>query len=48
MAVGEDAVARLRFEDVTYPFCSPACLRRFLEDPVKYATAADRETKPEL
>ena len=48
MAVGEDAVARLRFEDVTYPFCSPACLRRFLEDPMKYAGAADRESKPDL
>ena len=48
MAVGEDAVARLRYDDVTYPFCSPLCLRKFLEDPERYASSADRGSKPEL
>lgn len=50
MAVGDDAVARLRFDDVDYAFCSPVCLRKFLEDPQRYASAlgAIREAKPEL
>lgn len=47
MAVGEDAAARLRYEDVTYTFCSPACLRRFLEDPQRYASV-ERGEKPDL
>jgi adenylate cyclase len=48
MAVSSDAVARLRYEDTDYAFCSPACLRKFLEDPDRYAAAVDREAKPEL
>lgn len=48
MTVGADAVARLRYDDVTYAFCSPACLRRFLEDPSRHTTVPDREAKPEL
>jgi class 3 adenylate cyclase/YHS domain-containing protein len=48
MAVSTDAVARLRFEDTDYGFCSPACLRKFLEDPERYAAAPAREAKPEL
>lgn len=48
MAVTDDAVARLRYEDAEYAFCSPVCLRRFLEDPDRYTAAPSRETKPEL
>jgi class 3 adenylate cyclase/YHS domain-containing protein len=48
MAVGEDAAARMRYQDVEYTFCSPACLRLFLEDPQRYAAAVPRESKPEL
>jgi adenylate cyclase len=48
MTVTEDAVARLRYEDVMYTFCSPTCLRRFLEDPTRYAAAPDRGSKPDL
>jgi class 3 adenylate cyclase len=48
MAVGEDAAARMRFQEVEYTFCSPACLRLFLEDPKRYAAATPRESKPEL
>ncbi|MEX0874400.1 MAG: adenylate/guanylate cyclase domain-containing protein [Actinomycetota bacterium] len=47
MAVGEDAAARLRHNGVIYAFCSPTCLRRFLEDPDRYVEQ-DRSTKPEL
>ncbi len=47
MAVGDDAVARLRHNGVTYAFCSPTCLRRFLEDPDRYVEQ-DRSAKPEL
>ncbi len=47
MAVGDDAAARLRHGGVVYAFCSPTCLRRFLEDPDKYVDQ-DRSTKPEL
>ena len=38
MVVGDDAVARLRHDDVMYAFCSPTCLRKFLEDPPRYAS----------
>lgn len=48
MAVGEDAAARMRFQAVEYTFCSPACVRLFLEDPQRYAAAPPRESKPEL
>jgi YHS domain-containing protein len=48
MAVGDDAVARLRYDDVTYAFCSPACLRRFLEEPERYTASTDRADKPDL
>lgn len=51
MPVGGEAVATLRHTEHTYSFCSPACLRRFLADPVKYASKyedAEREAKPEL
>ena len=48
MAVGEDAAARMRYQDVEYAFCSPACLRLFLEDPQRYAAGVSREDKPEL
>jgi class 3 adenylate cyclase len=41
MAVGDDAAARLRHEDTLYSFCSPACLRRFLEDPQRYAAPTE-------
>jgi class 3 adenylate cyclase/YHS domain-containing protein/DNA-binding transcriptional MerR regulator len=47
MAVSTDAVARLRYEDVEYAFCSPVCLRKFLEDPERYVSVS-REGKPEL
>jgi adenylate cyclase len=48
MAVGDDAAARLRYQEVTYAFCSPACLRLFLEDPERYAVGTRREGKSEL
>jgi adenylate cyclase len=48
MAVGDDAAARMRYQDVEYTFCSPACLRLFLEDPQRYAAGAPREDKPDL
>jgi class 3 adenylate cyclase/YHS domain-containing protein len=48
MAVGDDAAARMRYQEVEYSFCSPACLRLFLEDPQRYAATASRESKPEL
>ncbi len=54
MAVGDTAVATLSHEGVTYAFCSPTCLRKFLEDPGRYssvasrASRASREDKPEL
>jgi class 3 adenylate cyclase/DNA-binding transcriptional MerR regulator len=48
MAVSEDAAARMRYQDVEYSFCSPACLRLFLEDPQRYAAGGSREDKPEL
>jgi class 3 adenylate cyclase len=48
MAVGDGAAASLRYQDVNYSFCSPACLRMFLEDPPRYAVTVDRESKPEL
>jgi class 3 adenylate cyclase/YHS domain-containing protein/DNA-binding transcriptional MerR regulator len=47
MAVGEDAVAKLRFKEAMYSFCSPTCLRLFLEDPDRYI-GVSREDKPEL
>jgi len=40
MAVGDDAVARLKHKERTYAFCSADCLRRFLEDPDRYALPA--------
>ena len=48
MAVGDDPAARLRYRDVTYAFCSPACLRLFLEDPQRHSVTAPRDAKPEL
>jgi adenylate cyclase len=45
MAAGEEAVARMRYGGVDYAFCSQACLRRFLENPSRYA---GRSKKPEL
>lgn len=48
MPVGDDPAARLRYQDLTYAFCSPACLRLFLEDPRRYAVIAPRDAKPEL
>ncbi len=48
MAVGDNAVAHLRYDDITYSFCSPACLRKFLEDPTRYSVTVDRAAKPEL
>lgn len=48
MAVGEDAAARMRYQEVEYSFCSPACLRLFLEDPQRYAAATPRDSKPDL
>ncbi|MEX2394927.1 MAG: adenylate/guanylate cyclase domain-containing protein [Actinomycetota bacterium] len=48
MAVSDDAVASLRYGDVTYSFCSPTCLRKFLEDPERYTVEVDRTTKPDL
>lgn len=47
MAVGEDAVARFVWGSVEYAFCSQDCLRRFLDDPDRYA-GADSTPKPEL
>jgi YHS domain-containing protein len=47
MAIGDNAVARLVHEGVEYGFCSPACLRRFLEEPERYVSE-DRSGKPEL
>lgn len=47
MAVGDTAVASLRYGDVTYAFCTPTCLRKFLEEPERY-TSASRAEKPEL
>jgi class 3 adenylate cyclase len=35
--VGDEAVARLKHNGETYAFCSADCLRRFLEDPDRYA-----------
>jgi len=40
MAVGDDAVARLKHNGESYAFCSADCLRRFLEDPDRYALSA--------
>jgi adenylate cyclase len=48
MAVGDDAAARMRYQDVEYTFCSPACLRLFLEDPERYSATVSREDKPDL
>jgi class 3 adenylate cyclase len=47
MAVGEDAAARLVHQGVEYAFCSPACLRKFLDHPERYLDA-DRGSKPVL
>lgn len=47
MAVGDDAVARLKHNGETYAFCSADCLRRFLEDPDRYVNV-DRASKPLL
>lgn len=40
MAVGEDAVAHLSHGGYEYAFCSHACLRKFLDDPARYAAPA--------
>jgi class 3 adenylate cyclase len=37
IAVGDEAVARLRHGGESFAFCSADCLRRFLEDPDRYA-----------
>lgn len=47
MAVGADAAARLVHDGVEYAFCSPACLRKFLDDPDRYV-GTDRSSKPVL
>lgn len=47
MAVGDEAAARLRHDGESYVFCSADCLRRFLEDPDRYANV-DRASKPLL
>jgi class 3 adenylate cyclase len=36
MAVGDDAAAHLVYGGLDYSFCSPECLRRFIEDPGRY------------
>ena len=36
MSVGEDAAAHLVYGGIDYSFCSPDCLRRFIEDPERY------------
>lgn len=40
MLVGDDAPAHLVHEGTEYWFCSEDCLRRFLEDPSRYAASA--------
>lgn len=40
MRVLADAAARLTWGGVEYAFCSEDCLRRFVEEPARYATAA--------
>jgi class 3 adenylate cyclase/YHS domain-containing protein len=47
MAVGTDAAAHVSYGGFEYAFCSHACLRRFLEDPTRYAEPAE-VAKPEL
>jgi class 3 adenylate cyclase/YHS domain-containing protein len=37
IVVGDDAAAHLVFGGIDYSFCSPDCLRRFIEDPDRYA-----------
>lgn len=39
MLVGEEAFGRLQWSGVEHAFCSEDCLRRFLAEPAKYATA---------
>jgi adenylate cyclase len=36
MVVGEDAAAHLVYGGIDYSFCSPDCLRRFIDDPDRY------------
>jgi adenylate cyclase len=36
MTVGDDAAAHLVFGGLDYAFCSPECLRRFIDDPERY------------
>jgi adenylate cyclase len=36
MAVGDEPAAHLVFGGLDYAFCSPECLRRFIEDPERY------------
>jgi class 3 adenylate cyclase len=38
MLVADAAAARLEWAGVSYAFCSPECLRKFVETPGKYAT----------
>jgi adenylate cyclase len=47
MSVGEDAAAHLVYGGIDYSFCSPECLRRFIEDPERY-TVQRKIPKPEL
>ena len=47
MSVGEDAAAHLVYGGIDYSFCSPECLRRFIDDPERY-TLRRKVTKPEL
>lgn len=46
MLVGRDAAARLIHGGFEFAFCSEGCLKRFLEDPARYAQAGRGDAAP--